>query len=293
MKWRETGDVTALSADLTPAAVADPAPATPVKAASTDASPEAAPETADSIYKAKTETRFQELLASNAELKKQLAALTPPAPAAPVSDVKPAVSSPALAAVAADDPEPNPEDAAKYPNGEFDRKYVRDTAAWEARAVLRAERAAYAAEVTQRQQQAHAKQLEDTWGARMTATKSKHADFDELALDKLIPAGSPMDRWALENEGIEEALYFLSTHPAEVARIVAMPVTQQMRALFSLEETTKIPAAKIVSDAPEPQATLGRRPAVAGDPIDRALRAKDVGAYIAAANARDAALVKH
>lgn len=289
--WRETGKIPSLDEPSpTPVvAAADSTPAPPAQAASTDAIPKADSDTADQIYKDKTEKRFQELLASNAELKRELAALRQPAA---VVDAKPAASSPATAAPPSD-PRPNKTDAAKYPDGQWDEQFQEDLAEWKARQVIARERAAHVEE--QRKQHTHAqvKSMDDAWAARMTATKTKHADFDEAKLSELIPPGSPIDRFALEIDGNEEVLYHLFANPAEIARLSTLPVSVQMGELHGLKQTLAPPPAKTITDAPPVSTTLGTRTLSPNDVVTRALNQKDVGGYIAAANARDAAVTRH
>lgn len=306
IEWRKTGDVATLrksiepSSDAPPADSSSAAPVTPAPDAV--AVPSTAPkgETPSDppVDKRSWDIRGPELLKERGQaraeatrekaradaLQRQLDALSAP----PRSDATPAAPS---AAPADDDPEPNPEDAAKYPDGVYDRKFIKDQAAWEARSVHRAERAKEQERRTAAQRDAEEQRINQSWAERVESARAKLPDFDEKAFGPTeIVRDSLIDRWILESDLGAEVLYHLQTTPGEVRRIAALPVMKQLRELAVLE--TKLstpPAVKTETDAPPPPRTLGNRPAPSGDPVERALAAKDVGAYIDAANKRDLA----
>lgn len=297
-KWRETGDVTGLlpkepKAPETP--IADPSPAPKPDAV-------ADPSSANKVTDKRPDPRAEEnrvpvLLSERAaareearkhqeradRLERELAALrTPPA------DVTPADSSPAPAT----DPEPNPDDAAKYPDGVYDRKFMKDQAAWEARDVLRRERASDAERRQTAQREAHEREINASWAKRVEAAQTKFPDFRAKALEAPteITAGSPIDLWILDSPLGAEVLYTLQTTPGEVRRIAALAPMQQLRELVAIEaKLSTPPEVKTVSDAPPPPRTLGDKATTPADPIRAAVASGDVDAYIREANKRDLA----
>lgn len=283
--WQKTGELPVEVKDESPAEIDTAKPAE--QATSTDVRAKAASEPA---VKDKTEQRFQQLLKERAQereradrLERELAALKTPAP--PV-DAQPAASSPATA----DDPEPNPDDLTKYPDGAYDRKYFKDQAAWEARQVLKAERETAAKTAQQQKAEATAREKAKQWSERVTAAQAKYPDFDAKAFGPTeIEAGSPIDVWVMESEQGAELLYHLQTHPEEIRRIAALPAVHQVRELARLEDKLVPAPAKTITDAPAPPRTLGDRTTANADAVTRALANKDPGAYIDEMNRRELA----
>jgi hypothetical protein len=280
--WQKTGELPIAEKTDPPSPPAEIDAAKPAEqAVSTDTSAPAASEPAP---KDKTEQRFQQLLADRARereradrLERELAALKQPA-----RHDAPAASSPAPA----DDPEPDPENLEKYPDGLYDRKYFKDQAAWEARSLLRTEREKAAQAARQQQQEDRARERARSWAERVTAARAKDPEYDAKAF--VGPAdwldGSPIDVWIMDSPQGAELLPYLRSHPEEARRIDALPAVQQVRELAKLELQLEPPPAKTITDAPAPPRTLGDRTAGTADPVARALQAKDPGAYIDAMN---------
>lgn len=287
--WQKTGELPKPTGELIdtskPAEIDAAKPAE--QATSTDARTPAASEPAK---KDKTEQRFQELLKERAKereradrLERELAALKTPTP--PV-DATPAVSS----AAPATDPEPNPDDLTKYPDGAYDRKYFKDQAAWEARQVIKAERETAAQAAKQQRTDATAREKARAWADRVTAAQAKYQDFDAKAFGPTeIEAGSPIDVWVMESEQGAELLYHLQSHPEEVRRIAALPAVHQVRELARLEDKLVPAPAKTITDAPAPPRTLGDRTTAHADAVARAIANKDSGSYIDEMNRRELA----
>lgn len=299
--WQQTGELPASSDP--PVAAADSTPAEPVVQA-----PDAVPASSAEVStgkrtdaraeenrvpvlladRAKERTRAEAAEARAAQLERDLAALRQPAPS---PDARPAVSSPAPAT----DPRPDKNDAAKYPEGQYGDDYVEDLSAWKTRQLIREarEEARVEAQEHQKKQQDEARvhSMTDAWFKRMAAAKSAHPDFDEAQAGRLIPPGSPVDDW-IRNAGDSgaEVAHYLVTHPAEVARLLGLPDRPAFsRAMVSLEASLAPAVPKTISDAPAPGRTLGSRAVSPGDAVTAALAAKDVGAYIDAANRREVA----
>lgn len=140
----------------------------------------------------------------------------------------------------------------------------------------------------------HAKRAE-SWGQKVRAARTKHADFDEVALmaPTEIQRGSVIDQWIQGSEEGAEILYHLQQHPEEIRRIHALPSeVAQVRELVKLEESLKPAPVKPVTEAPAPPQTLGSKATDAGDPVDAAVRAGDMGAYRRARLAERAATLR-
>jgi len=276
-EWRKTGiapDASAASSTAT----ADGQPA-PTGATSKPASE---PAHDDPDYKPKTARRIKELLDEN----KRLQALIGTSTAAPVA---PAVSTPAPAVVSKL-VRPDSEDP-KYTYGSVDPDFQEDLAVYVV-AKSREEDAARAATAAQNATvEETAKRIQASWKDRVSAAKTKHADFAAVALEQScdIPAGSMVDAWILESEHGAEVLYDLMKNPAERARILAIgSPQQQVRELVALEARVSAPL-KTQTTAPEPGPTLGVR---AGDPASasvRAVKKGDAGSYIRERNREEIA----
>jgi hypothetical protein len=300
-KWRLSGKVEDLGAppatDPPQTPPADSSSATPDQpAAPTGASsqPDSEPGEKDKgkglkARKAELDAEIAELearLKRRAELRRQEAEPEPSKPAAK------AAQSPAAAS---DDPEPDPSDATKYPDGQYDRAFMRDQARWIVREEKRAWDAKAAEEAkTQRLEQSEV-EVSRAFAQRVESAKAKHPDFAEKVLyaPTEIVKDSPMDRWVLEAEDGAEVLYYLQTTPGETRRIASLPIIQQLRELarigLSLSDAAPAVPLKTKSGAPAPAATLGDRPSAPSDDVARALAQHDEAAYIAAANAREMA----
>lgn len=286
--WRDTGELPAED----PSPAADSTPADVPAHVAADAVQDALP-AASSTAKPRADnadTRKQQLAAEIQDLLRQRALLRRDLEAPPARpDARPAGPSPAPGAT---DPEPDPEDTSRYPDGLYDRRFMKDQANWEAREVLRSERAA----AIERHQQAEAqdrafKRLEAFY-ERVNEAKAKYPDFEQKLSTVQIREGSPIDVWVMDSDLGAELLYGPLSNVAEVRRIAALPALQQVRELVKLEASLQPAAAKQISDAPAPPRTLGDRTTTSGDPVDRAVRAHDVAAFLAAENERDMARMR-
>lgn len=108
------------------------------------------------------------------------------------------------------------------------------------------------------QKEAETARISNSWRERVDAAKAKHADFEAVALQAptQIPQGSLIDAWILEDTSGADVLYTLQKDPAELRRILALPLFEQVKALSLI--------AQRLSDTPEPAVKTGAaaRPAV-------------------------------
>lgn len=240
-----------------------------------------------------------QLQRENAELRQQLTNAAPRRePNAP----------PATAAADAADPEPDPADLTKYPDGSFDTKFIRDLGKWSARAEHRALQA-----TEQQQRQATSQREQDAQRARDHVTRVDQfaakvdaaVAADPKALDDLDPSMrdlvptidlKPNER-ATPLNGIADAL-LLAKSPVALMRHLSKDNRAELTRLqqitkpaelflelgrlderLSAKATPAAPHPNTVTDAPEPPVVLGRRPSEPGDPIRAAVAADDFGAF--------------
>jgi hypothetical protein len=200
---------------------------------------------------------------------------------------------------AASDPEPDANDSTKYPDGQYDRAYVKDMGLWAAREVGRQEQATrYQAEHAQRAAaQVRAQQAQFAKYAE-TFTAAKQADPDRIAridarllrldtsaslaegqqptvghrvADAVVAAADPIALLeALSDPAVETTL----------ARAYAVSDAELYRAIGRLEgRPAATPPTKHVTSAPPPVTTLGTRAADSSDPIQTAVVNNDLSAF--------------
>jgi hypothetical protein len=183
--------------------------------------------------------RLRETEAENTRLKS--AGSPPPAPAvstpSPAVPSKPASAPPAAASftpvpTAKDDPEPD--------QGTYDdyTKWVRDHNRWSAREEIRAANGRHTDWQRQQQTQSEVQRITRSWQERTTAAKAKYPDFQQVALDAptAIPQGSLVDAWILEHKAGADVLYHLQKTPAELSRLLSLPLMEQVEELTLLAQ---------------------------------------------------------
>lgn len=144
------------------------------------------------------------------------------------------------------------------------------------------------------------KAIEQSWKTRVNQSKTKHADFEAVALSPalgaVIPQGSVIDAYILESDNGAEILYALGQDLGEAERLAGLSPVKQAIELGKLEAKlggapakTAASAAgvKHVSNASPPATELGNPKGKIADPVDQALEGKDFESYQAEMNARD------
>ena len=141
---------------------------------------------------------------------------------------------------------PNPE---VYEAGEFDTRYIKDLARWEAKQ----ETAQAIAELRAEQQQA---QAQSEWDSRVRKASEEYPDFEEKVL-----LGAQRNAWAcspavadairLSDKGTDIA-YALASDPAEAARIHGLPPALQLIEVGKLEAKLIQPKPRTTTQAPIP-----------------------------------------
>lgn len=88
--------------------------------------------------------------------------------------------------------------------------------------------------------------ISQEWGKRVNDARKVYKDFDAVALNEQLPIkeGSVADAFVLESSFGTHVLYFLGSHPEELARINALNPIAQARALLEIEQTFSKPSKK-------------------------------------------------
>lgn len=141
---------------------------------------------------------------------------------------------------------PDPEG---YDAGEFDTRYIRDLAKFEAKQEVAAAMKAIQA---QTQQQSHDRE----WQSRIEKASETMPDFEEKVL-----VGAQRGEWACSQDMADalratdkgpELAYHLASNPAEAARLYRLSPALQLMELGKLEAKLAQPKTKTVTDAPTP-----------------------------------------
>lgn len=135
--------------------------------------------------------------------------------------------------------------------------YVEALADWKIGEARRVDR-----ETAAREAEAH--RVTESWRTRVESAKGRYQDFEAVALmaPTEIPQGSLVDAWILEHKSGADVLYSLQKDPAELRRILALPLFDQVDALSLLAQrlsptrepavSTGAAATTLVKVAPRP-----------------------------------------
>lgn len=157
----------------------------------------------------------------------------------------------------AQEAEPDPNDTAKYPAGEFDPKYMRDLG----RHVARQEFAAERQRIEQEGRQREAQQVRAAFEAKLT---EKDEGAFRLLNDPSLPATEAMAEVVFTSDKGVQIADWLGRNPSECARIATLSPIRQAHELGKLE--ARLTAPPPVSKAPAPIPTVGTRAHAAFNP---------------------------
>ena len=157
----------------------------------------------------------------------------------------------------AQEAEPDPNDTAKYPAGEFDPKYMRDIGRFYARQEFAAERQ----RIEQEGRQREAQQVRAAFEAKLT---EKDEGAFRLLNDPSLPATEAMAEVVFTSDKGVQIADWLGRNPSECARIAALSPIRQAHELGKLE--ARLTAPPPVSKAPAPIPTVGTRAHAAFNP---------------------------
>lgn len=213
---------------------------------------------------------------------------------------------------AVEDLEPDPANTEKYPDGQFDRSYLKDIAAWQTRQTLKehdtrqsagrqhdsAVQAVVARGKEHRQKFDAAFQADPTLKDKIDPSLGQLHPSVDLLPGQEQTFGHVIADWLYETDHPVALAVYLSDK-AEQHRLASLPPLQFIREQGRIEDTlarqakpkaevekVEKPAPKKLTTAPEPVTELGQRPTEASDPIEAAFQGGNYTAYSAAKKAK-------
>lgn len=207
------------------------------------------------------------------------------------------------------DPEPNPTDTAKYPDGQYDPKFIKDLGAHAARQEFRAAQTAAATARAAEAQATTFVERDRAFATRLADAKKADPDLMEK-LSPEVRALRPLTYFdtngrlvqveqptvlnaiaeeILRSEHPSKLMLHLSDTPEAMQSLAASRNHSELvraiaRLEFDLTRETAV-APKTVSSAPPPAPTLGARPTEGADPVHAAVVNDDFRAFRAAKQA--------
>ncbi len=292
-EWRKTGQIPDEEPTPKKEAAAKESPAAPAKKA---AEKTPAGESIHRLGYQELRNRVRELESENERLK------------IPREEVRTREPEPEKKEAAAETVRPKPQATDKDKDGkpkyQTYEDFVEDLSDWKAEQRLAAYEKSQAEKAAKDAVQREQQKVTQTWTEQVESARSKHADFDKVALDPemTIPQGSAVEQWVLNSEIGTELLYYLGQHRDELAAVHKMHPVAAARFLTALEaelsgdepEPEKKPPATETktTKAPPPTREVGGRGTAAVDEINKAVADDDVRAYINSKNRQDIARKK-
>jgi hypothetical protein len=251
VKWRATGEAPAKD-EAPPAAAVEtpPAKTEPQSGAEEVQQPEEADE--DEAVRpgrgGSRQRKIDRLTRENELLKQQLAAVPQPKPAQAPPPAEP----------------PKPAELGKPKLHDFAtlEQYQEALTDWK----LDQREAQRRAEAAQAEARTAEEKLQTEWNSRQQASRTAHADYDEVIQSVSAPNGPGVlaaRQAMLEDDAGAEILYHLATHPEELQRIAALQPVAAIREIGRLSATLAPSSAAgkdkpKVSGAPKPPPPLSR-----------------------------------
>jgi len=255
--WRRTGELPAKAEETPPAAAAETPQAKtgPHSGAGEDQTEEDEEEVQEGRPRRSSsrQRRIDKLTRENEELKQQIANMPKPAASEPMA-------------------QPEQPGKPKLVNFKSLEEYQEALTDWKLDQREKAKKAA--------QEQTNAenaeKKLQTEWDSRQNASRSAHADYDDVIESVAAPEGPGVlaaRQAMLEDDAGPETLYHLATHPDDLNRIAALPPIAAVKEIGRLSvllapssSATGNPKPK-VSSAPKPPPSLTRPAKTATDSI--------------------------
>lgn len=112
------------------------------------------------------------------------------------------------------DPEPDAADLTKYPEGQFDRAFIKDAAKWAARQETQSFAKTQRDQDASRRQAAVEDQAIGRWQQTLPETRARYADFDQvLAKIPTTPENAPIVNLMMGSPVGNDVVYVLGTQP--------------------------------------------------------------------------------
>lgn len=113
------------------------------------------------------------------------------------------------------DPEPDPGDTAKYPEGQFDKGFIKDMGRWAARQETKSFAQTTRTEQQQAAEQAAEREVISRWQETLPQARQRYADFDEvIARIPNTPENAPIVRIMTGSPVGNDVVYVLGTQAA-------------------------------------------------------------------------------
>lgn len=155
------------------------------------------------------------------------------------------------------DPEPDPGDTAKYPEGQFDKKFIGDYSRWAARQETNSRFESARTEAkTQAEQAAEAQQV-SAWQQTLPEARKRYTDFDEvLGKFENTPDNAPIVKMMMGSPVGNDVVYVLGTQAHQGRPLMeiykSINAEQRTRMLYHIEAQllTSLRASQATKPAP-------------------------------------------
>lgn len=160
------------------------------------------------------------------------------------------------------DPEPDPADTAKYPEGQFDRAFIRDMGRWAARQETKTKFDEVRTQAGEAQRQQAEAQAIERWQQTLPEARKRYPDFDDV-IERIptTPENQPIVRLMMDSPVGNDVVYVLGTQEAAMDAYRRAPNHEsRMRLLYHIEaqiidahrKSQTKPAAATTTKAPPP-----------------------------------------
>lgn len=159
------------------------------------------------------------------------------------------------------DPEPDPSDTAKYPEGQFDKAFVRDMGRWAARQETTAQFTKAGEAAQQQRQQAAEVAAVTRWQETLPSARQRYPDFDQ-ALGSIpnTPENAPIVRMMMGSPVGNDIVYVLGTNQDARRAYDTAPNHESRQRLLYHIEAQLIQAHRAAQKKEQPPATTTAPP---------------------------------
>lgn len=158
-------------------------------------------------------------------------------------------------ATVAADAEPDPGDTTKYPEGQFDKAFIRDMSLWAARQETGKFAKTSQEAQTAQAREAHEAQVITQWQQTLPEARKRYADFDaRMASIPNTPENRPIVQVMMGSPVGNDVAYVLATQP-DVMKMYAQATPQQKWRLLYHVEAQVIQAQRAAAGKKAPETT--------------------------------------